>query len=327
MSTGQADSAPSVDNQPDAFDEAMAELTGEGSAPTDDVAGKQPEAQGEPPIDDQASPPAAPAGGTEPPAGNAAPDGEPTDDVWKDVPEAARTAWDQAQATIASLRGRASAEARRANEFQRQLSQRSVGSIEEHGDDGEKVDSTPLSPAAAKLKRLMEDYPEIGDPITELRNELKQEIAGLRAPVHAFEQTQEAENAQAMLEAVAAKNPRWNAYHGDPRWDEFRATQPRFVTDAMGRNWSSISDPDEAAFVVERFEQFIGGPAATPTPMPAPTPTPSADPRRQRQLDAGRDAGSTGAGATPTGIPADDFDAAVGIFADRADRHLASSKR
>ena len=321
MTTNTADSGATDPNGPDAFDQAMAEFTAPESAPAQ-AAGQQSEGQSEPPAPDLTSPPVTNPGGSEPPAGNPAPAGDPTDDVWKDVPEAARKAYEQSQAAIASLKGRVSAEARRANEFQRQLSQqRPVGSDQEPSGEVQDGGPAPLSPAAAKLKRLMEDYPEIGDPVAELRDELKQEIAGLRAPVQAFEQTQEAENAQAMLEAVAAKNPRWNAYHGDPRWEEFRANQPRFVLEAMERNWSSISDPDEAAFVVERFEQFIG---AQPAPTPAPTPTPTVDPRRQRQLDAGRDAGASGAGAAVQGVP-NDLDAALAVYIAQDEKARANS--
>lgn len=326
MTTNTADSAATAPEGPDAFDQAMAEFAAPESAPAD-AAGQQSEGQTEPPFPDLAPPPVTNPGGSEPPAGNVAPAGDPTDDVWKDVPEAARKAYEQSQATIASLKGRVSAEARRANQLQRHFSQQPVDSGEAHQGNqsgGAKPSDKVLE--SDQFKQFQDDYPEIAGPIASTINALKAQIDQLAAPVQAFEQLNEAEHAQAMLEAVAAKNPRWNAYNGDPRWDEFRATQPHFVIEAMERNWSSISDPDEAAFVVDRFEQFIGTPAATPTPTPAPSPTPTADPRRQRQLDAGRDAGSNGAGAMQTGVP-DDFNAAFAIFSEQDERKRASLKR
>lgn len=326
MNMNTADSGATAPDGPDAFDQAMAEFAAPESAPAD-AAGQQSEGQSEPPAPDLTSPPVNNPGGSEPSAGNPAPAGNPTDDVWKDVPEAARRAYEQSQATIASLKGRVSAEARRANQLQRQFSQQPVDNAgSQQGNQSGGAAPTNEVLENDQLKQFQEDYPEIAGPVVSTIAALQAKIDQLAAPVQAFEQLNEAEHAQAMLDAVAAKNPRWNAYNGDPRWDEFRATQPRFVVEAMDRNWSSISDPDEAAFVVDRFEEFIGVQATVPTSMPATASTPSADPRRQRQLDAGRDAGSHGAGAAQTGIP-DDFDTAVAIFIEQDDRKRASLKR
>lgn len=325
MTTETADSPATAHIEPDAFDQAMAEFANSDGATTADTgAGKPEEQSANSPLVEQALPPAQEAGSSLPPAGaDVAPGGNPTDDVWNNVPEAARIAFEESQREIARLKGGVSGQARRANQLQRQLEQYQAGGrVEPTQTDGQKAGKPAANPLESeRFKQFKDDYPELADPISATFSDMQQQIDRLTAPVKAFEEMHQAENAQAIIEAVAEKNPRWNAYVGDPRWDEFRDSQPRFVIEAMDRNWVSISDPDEAAFVVDRFEQFIGA-AVSPTPTPAPSPTPTADPRRQRQLDAGRDAGASGAGASVTGIP-DDYDVAMAAFTQKADAELS----
>ena len=325
MTTNTADSGATDPNGPDAFDQAMAEFTAPESAPAQ-AAGQQSEGQSEPPAPDLTSPPVTNPGGSEPPAGNPAPAGDPTDDVWKDVPEAARKAYEQSQAAIASLKGRVSAEARRANQLQRQLAQAPAGSegSQQGNQDGGAAPANELLDSE-KLKRFQEDYPEIADPFVSTISALQARIDQLAAPVNSIAQAQVEADHLARYDALAEQHPDWQQYATDARWGEFLENSPRFIQEMHARN-VDVSDPEEAAFVLSQFKGYIGA-ATTPASVASTSaPAPTVDPRRQRQLDAGRDAGASGAGAAVQGVP-NDLDAALAVYIAQDDKARASLNR
>lgn len=301
----------------DAFNAALVELEKDDGTPAT-AAGNDGQAPNDPPAGPASTSPAGDHGQA---AGDPAPAGAPTDDVWKDVPEAARAQFEKLQRDFQAASGRLSAADKRANQLLQQLQQTSRQNGEQAPSDGSGQPTTPAGARAAlesdDMKRLREDYPEIAAPITAALGAIAQQVESLAAPVQSLNEQHIHQETQARYDALAQHHPDWQQYSTDARWANFLAQAPQYVRDMHARN-VDVSDPEEAADVLSRFKAFIGV-TATPTPAPGPTPTPpAADPRRQRQLDAGRDGGSNGAGAAGTGIP-DDFDAAVAAYAAKAD--------
>jgi hypothetical protein len=245
-------------------------------------------------------------------AGDPAPAGAPIEDVWKDAPPALRAQFDELKRQQATLAGRVSAADRRANFLQQQLE-----TAKQQG-----VEPAKAREPSERLKRLKEEYPEIADPILEELADIRSRQDALAAPVEQIEQQQLQQDLQVRLNALAEKHPDWQTYSTDARWGDFLAAQPQFVRDMHARN-VDVSDPDEAADVLTRFKGFIGA-VADPAPTPAPQ-NQAAALKRQRQLDAARDGGSNGGGATTSGVP-DDFDAAARIYAEKKERQLQQSR-
>lgn len=267
-----------------------------------------------------------PAGDQGQAAGDPAPAGAPTDDVWKDVPEAARAQYEKLQRDFMAASGRLSAADKRANQLLQQLQQTSQQGGNQAPADGSTQPTTPAGAKAAlesdDMRRLAEDYPEIAGPIKAVLGAIAQQVESLAVPVQTINEQHVQQESQARYNALAQHHPDWQQYASDARWANFLAQAPQFVRDMHARN-VDVSDPEEAADVLSRFKAYIGVTATpAPTPAPTPTPTPAADPRRQRQLDAGRDGGSNGAGAAGTGVP-DDFDAAAAFYASKADAQSA----
>lgn len=315
MSGNQADipaSAPDT-GEPDDFDAALAEFAGEADAPAV-AAGTSPEDKAPP----QPEAPAPEAGDQGQSAAEQAPTGEPTgDDPLSGVPESVRAEIDKLKREVATISGRAAAEARRANALERQL----ASGTQPAGTPASGQPSNGNGPTTAEeardvlesddMKRLKEDYPEIAGPIVAALQRLEARTQELAVPVQNLAAQQQSLEVDQRYAALAEKHPDWQTYATDQRWGAFLNEQPRFVQEMFARN-VDVSDPEEAAFVLTRFKEYIG--VKTPPASTEPAPANTEVQRRQRQLDAARDGGTSGAGATVTGIP-DDFDAAMAAYA------------
>lgn len=316
MATNPADIAPSEDA--DDFDKAFDEIaSGAAEAPAenagdDDGADPVPEADGE------SSPPAGEAAGEEANvAGNQPPaSAEPSDDIWANAPPELREARERElrdyNFRLQSANGRVSALHRKLNEQSAQPSQRQDGGAKPAPAAGSEAD--PSGDANDPLAKLVEEYPEIGGPILDTINGLKEQITQLSQPVASIAEAQQVTEKAKQYGILADRHPDWQQLAQDDRWGGWIETQPRAVQEAFARN-VDVSDGQEAAWVLDLFKRDMGisAPAVQPAPAPSPTPAPSsaplsADQRRQKQLDAGRDGGS-GGGPTVTNEIPDDFDA------------------
>ena len=312
MATNPANIAPSEDA--DDFDAAFDQIaSGNAEAPaneagadadTDPVDGAE---DGSPPPADEAAGTEANVAGTEPPAS-----AEPSDDIWAKAPPEIREARERElrdyNFRLSSANGRVSALHRKLNELQTPAGQSQGGGASpapaaESGAD-------PSGDAPDPLAKLVEEYPDIGGPISEMITGLKDQISQLSQPVASMAEAQQVTEKARQYGILADRHPDWQQLAQDDRWGGWIETQPRAVQEAFLRN-QDVSDGQEAAWVLDLFKQEMRIAPATPAPSSAPTPNAApkpADQRRQKQLDAGRDGGS-GGGPTVTSDMPDDFDA------------------
>ena len=154
------------------------------------------------------------------------------------------------------------------------------------------------------LSAIAEEFPEFAPLVAELQ-ETKQKLAALEAPVSEMGQAKADSIHAEQLTIFTDAHPDWQSYVNDPRYAAWLVEQPKAVQDAAQRS-INVEDGHEAAWLLGQFKASIGAKPAAPS-LPEAKPQP--DPKRARQLAAGRDGG----GASPaveTGLP-DDFDAAA----------------
>ena len=158
-----------------------------------------------------------------------------------------------------------------------------------------------------KLKTVREEYPEIVSPLLDTIEELRARLEKVEAPVRQFGQSQADHVKQSEYAKLEAVHPDWKDYANDDRFGGWLETQPRAVQEAAARN-QDVSDGVEAAWVLGMFKDAVSTNS-----------TATIAERRNKQMDASRDAGRAGTQPTTATIP-DDFDAAMAHFAAKADK-------
>lgn len=324
LSDAQGQAAVSTDEGPDEFDLAMDELASGTTPPADDAAGQvavdpSDDASGGtdlPPGSDAEAGTSGQAAGTEPPAG------DQSTDIWANVPEEVRAAHRAAlrdqELRYNSVVGRLSAADRQLAQLRREQQPPAQEGQPQPAPQQQGGGADPFS--GDTITRLREDYGEVAGPLVDMIAALKGKVDQLEAPVQQIGQERHAAQLNAQEQFLAGQHADWLEVAKDERFHGWVQTQPRFIQEALNRNANAIVDGQEAARIIGMFKQEIGA-GATPPPPPAPAadpaPTPQLDPRRQRQLLNGRDAGKPGAPVT-SGIP-DDFDSAMEAYIAKAE--------
>lgn len=246
------------------------------------------------------------AGGDEPPAGS------PSTDIWANAPAELKAAFDAAlqdRDQLLTKHNRTLGQLSAADRELARLRRESVAKPEpQQGEQGGSQDSDPFD--SDEIKRLREEYGEIAEPFLKLLKTQSEQIAQLQAPVAELGQQRASVARQSELEVFTTAHPDWERYVNDPRYPEWLSAQPKAVQDAAARA-INVDDGQEAAWLLGQFKASIG---AAQSPALAPenkqeAQQPAPDPRRARQLAAGRDGGQS-APPVQSGIP-DDADAAV----------------
>lgn len=304
------------------FDSAMEKVLAErDGAPADDAAADQNEAPSKPApaaIEEPGS--AQEAGTNDPAAGTHPPAVTESNDIWANVPPEARALYERQRHEMASMRGRLSAADRQLATL-RTMSNR---------DEAQVSSDNPLE--TDEIKALREEYGEIAEPILKLIGGLQQQVQSLQAPVSQMAEQQEVVGRQSQIDTFITAHPDYQSYVSHPSYLDWLATQPKAVQDAAQRA-INIEDGHEAAWLLSQFKASLGtitpqaeAPGQSETTK-QPAPQPQTDARRQRQLAAGRDGGTTMA-PVAAGVPADDFDAAMtAIIAQRERAKGASHQR
>lgn len=243
--------------------------------------------------------------GTDDQAAAPAPAETQFDDIWANASLELRNAHDQELSDykhrLTSMVGRLS------------TSDRELAKLRNESQKAAPVQTDPVSaekPQAESgapkpdLSALAEEFPEFAPLVAELQD-TRQKLAALEAPVNAMGQAK-ADMAQAeQLTVFTDAHPDWQSYVNDPRYAAWLVEQPRAVQDAAQRS-INIEDGHEAAWLLGQFKASIGVTSSSAQPQADRL---LADPKRARQLAAGRDGGG-GSPAVQAGIP-DDFDGAV----------------
>lgn len=256
---------------------------------------------------------------------NASPQGSANDDIWANAPAELRDAFEKQQRDwdlrLRSANGRVSA-------FQRQLSQIQQNPTQQPAQQQEtnqQQEPQAQAPAKAgidlkdpKYQQMREDFPEVAGPLLDLVENLASRLERVDKTAGAFEQQQTSQFFAAQEQTLAQAHPDWQAAATDDRFTGWLQTQPPSIQDAFARNHDAIVNGQDAALVIGMFKQAVGFGAQQ---QPTPTPAPSQDPRRQRQLASGRDAGRTGPAAA-SGIADNDFESHMDAAIAKLERQL-----
>lgn len=268
------------------------------------------------------------AGQNDQAAGGTPPAQQQSSDIWANAPAELREAYERDRAQwnhrLSSTQGRLSAADRELARLRKESGNQPTA---QGGQPSGQAPANSLDDDE-EIKRFQEEYGEIAGPVMKLLKAQADKIAQLEAPVAEVAQHRAIEAQASEFTKFATAHPDWEQYVNDARYASWLEQQPKAIRDAAQRA-INIEDGQEAAWLLGQFKASIGVQASPPPskPNPAPAPAqPSADPRRQRQLAAGRDIGGSSAPVT-SGVP-DDFDGAFdAIVAERERRNAGGQFR
>lgn len=304
----------------DDFDVAMSELTASSSqAPADDAAadGEGDPDQGSKAAEDQPGSDgsqAEEAGKKDQAAGSQPPAQKQSDDIWANAPPELREAFERERADwnhrLSSTQGRLSVADRELARLRREAGTPPSGqSHSEIGGSQQQQADNPFE--SEQIKALREEYGEVAGPILDLLEDQNRKLAALEAPVAAVSQQQQEAERTSEISTFTTAHPDWERYVSDERYPQWLSQQPKAVQEAAARA-VNVEDGHEAAWLLTQFKASIGVTSSAPPAsqqnggngnrQPAP------DPKRARQLAAGRDGGAS-APPVQSGVP-DDFDGA-----------------
>lgn len=304
--------APSAADSEDEFDAAMSEATSDDGAPEQPAARPDPDDFGPGPGEHPA--PADEAAARATPAANNAPSGDPSNsDFWANAPADIRQAHElamrDAELRFKSVQGRQSGADRELQRLRAENEQLLKGRQSDQGAAQEDEQSDSPDP----FKQSAEDYPEIVGPFVEKFKTVQTKLDELEQGVGVFQKERENAFYAQQQELLAVQHPDWMDVIEDDRFGGWLQDQPLPVQEVYQRNIRKIADGREAAWLVGQFKAGVGiGQQAAPQ-----QPSQQAS-RRAKQLASGRDFGSGSGSPIADGIP-DDFDAAMGAFAEQAD--------
>lgn len=323
----QSSAAANAPTEDQDFDAAMAAAISDldGTPADDAAAGEGQDDQQQSAADTPAPAPDA-AADTPSADSNASPQGSATDDIWATAPAELRDAFEKQQRDwdlrLRSANGRVSA-------FQRQLAQFQQGQTQQPAQQQEtNQQQEPQAQASAKsvidltdpkFQQMREDFPEVAGPLLDIVESLASRLDQVGKTAGAFEQQQTKQFLDAQEQTLTQAHPDWQAAATDDRFAGWLQTQPTAIQEAFQRNHSSIVDGQDAALVIGMFKQAVGFSAQQQQQTPASAP--SQDPRRQRQLASGRDAGRTGPAAA-SGIADNDFESHMDAAIAKLERQL-----
>lgn len=326
QNAGQSEAAadaPSEDMEFDAdLDAAISAMDG---APADDAAAPvEREEQQQSAVEAPAPAPdaAADAPGAD---GNASPQGSATDDIWANAPAELREAFEKqqrdAELRFRSANGRVSALQRQLAQYQQQTQQQPAQQQEPQRET-QQPEQRPsgINLTDPKFQQLREDYPEVAGPLLDVIADLSSQLGNVRQVAGTFEQQQTQAFLAQQEQALAQAHPDWVQAAADDRFAGWLETQPTAIQEAFQRNHDAIVNGQDAALVIGMFKQAVG--FSSPQQQQTPTnPAPTQDPRRQRQLAAGKDAGRNSPPAA-SGIADNDFDAHLDAAIAKLDKQL-----
>lgn len=258
----------------------------------------------------------------------ASPQGSANDDIWANAPAELREAFEKQQRDwdlrLRSANGRVSAFQRQLAQIQQTPTQQPAQQQQEPAPQRETQQQGPASSGIdlndPKFQQLREDFPDVAGPLLDVIADLASQLGGVRQTAGVFEQQQTNAFLAAQEQSLAQAHPDWQAAATDDRFAGWLQTQPTAIQEAFQRNHDAIVNGQDAALVIGMFKQQVGF-SSQPQQQQTPAPAPSQDPRRQRQLASGRDAGRTSPPAA-SGIAENDFESHLDAAIAKLERQL-----
>lgn len=257
-----------------------------------------------------------PEGGSQPPEGDKAPD------PWENAPPELKAQFEQTQRERDQALHRAQSDASRVAALSRKLNQLSVPPSNAPAPDTKTTEAQAA--LDDKIKQLRNDYGEIADPLIELFESQKQELAHVKANLTGLTAQQQEQHVAVEVAALETRHPDWRNIASSPDFAGWLEVQPNNIQ-SLATSWdareTSVALSLYKAEAMEAMSQRGEVPQGA-----APTADAATDARRSQQLDGGRDVRSRPAPAASG--PPDDFDAAFKFFEEkRAAKALANSRR
>lgn len=262
------------------------------------------------------------------PAGDAQP---PQNDIWASAPPELRSAFEETRRRAEQAEHRFRSDAGRVAALQRQVDElRKGGTAPGPAAGATQADAEPNSVLASdKWKALKQEYPEVAEPFEAI-------LAEMEGRIHRHEKELSAIGTDRRQAAQDEQQNIVSQVHGDyvgfisgnlDKFQEWRGQQPRYVQEAIQRNWDGVVDGFEMADVIARFKSSLGGNSGSPghEPPGKGTSQPLAD-RRKRQLDSSTSPRTKGP-SVATGIPEDADEETLWKMFDEEDRRKAASTR
>lgn len=257
---------------------------------------------------------AAAAAGTDADAGNRAPSDEDRanggdastgkspaqasaadDDIWANVPEAARKAFEETQRRAADLeerwnreRGRTSALTRKVEEFQR-------GSAA-----GEAEGPTIPEVKEEDLKKLREQFPELG-PVLDQNAALAAELNRVKATVEPVAASRTQDFVREQTQLFDSAEPKWRDIVKSQEFQAWFQDQPPEIRSLVERNANEITDAQAGERAIKLFRIDTGAAIEPPQGKGS-----DVGERRQRQLDSSRTTAARGPGMSSQGATTED---------------------
>lgn len=245
-------------------------------------------------------------------------------DIWANAPQELREARER---ETAQLMHRLNSTAGRLSASDRELARLRAERVAKAGtSDGNASTHKGLKHfEAEEVQRSREEYGEAVTPgmnaTINTLTEFEERIAPLEAMLAASAEERAAAAQQAQIDVFTAAHPDYWNYVDRPEWNDWVDSQPPLVQQMIQRA-RTVEDGQEAAWLLTQFKSHLG--AIAPSQNRQDTAQPHRDPRRQRQLAAGRDGGQ-GSPPVQSGSP-EDWDGAVDAAINRSDRQQRNGR-
>lgn len=170
---------------------------------------------------------------------------------------------------------------------------------DEGGEGGATGDETAAD-IEARLKAVTDEYGDIVGPVAEVVQELRKEVATLKASATRHEIDQDAEALTKAYEALETAHPDYKEVAGDKAFHDWLGGQPKGVV-ALANSF----DPAEVSLALRLYKTESGATSEAPTDEgKGDQGSTATGDKRERQMDALRQAPSRGAPAS-SGVPND----------------------
>lgn len=237
-------------------------------------------------------------------AGKTPPASTETADIWKDVPEPARKAFEESEAARLKAENVAKAHGGRLAQAYTERDALNAKLAEAGKAAGPKAEQEGDETDADYRKRMKDEFPEFQRYFDRLDAQ-QTEIDALKGNLDTVQTTAAATQTEAALEeqerVFTTAHPNWEAEKKDPAIQkaliEWANVQPPYVQDALRRNAETITDGPTAADLISRFKRETAHPAKEELAR-----------RREEQLEAGKDTRASSPAATKTGAADNDTD-------------------
>lgn len=250
-------------------------------------------------------------------------------DIWASAPTELRSAFEEVRKRADEAEHRYRSDAGRIAALQRQIDDLKKGGTAHGAAEGTTdKDAAPTVLASEKWKSLKQEYPEVAEPLEAVLSEMESRNHRLEKELSAIgsDRRQAARDEQDAI--VRTRHQDYDAFLGQnsQQFMAWKEEQPRYVQEAIQRNWEGIVDANEFVDILDRFKSHIGASGSPGHEPPGSGKSQQLAAKRERQrqsLAAPRTSGPSVA----SGIPEDADPEVIWKAFEEQDRRKAAAQR